>query len=211
MHKKWKKIGKEIAEQFGISFFFASLLFLVIYIFFSDQINTSLSLINMITITEGQMKEQEIKFNSIDKRLTNYPKWGSIWATLEVPDIGLIAPIYHGDTLDIIKYGVGHYSGSYFPGEGGSILFAAHNSRQFFMRLPELKEGAEIIIKASYGTFTYRLSYTKIIMGTDMKSLPIQTEKELLMMYTCYPVNTIGHKKKRYVVYAELVDFKYES
>ena len=34
-------------------------------------------------------------------------------------------PIYHGDTLKILRKGVGHYAGSYFPGENGTVLLAA--------------------------------------------------------------------------------------
>lgn len=211
MLKKIIKIGKEIAKQIAISFFFASLLFVIIHFLFSDKIDTYLSLINMITIVEKQVEQQEITFDSVEKRLANYPSFGSIWATIKIPDINVEAPVYHGDTLDIIKYGVGHYSGSYFPGEGGTIILAAHNSKQHFMYLPKLKEGAEVIIEASYGTFTYRLVSTKIIKDDDMDSLPIQTEKEILMMYTCYPVNTIGHKDKRYVVYLELVGETHED
>lgn len=211
MHKKILPILKGIAEQIAISFFVSSVIFLVIYVFFYEKIDTYLSLVNLITIAEKQVEKQEITFDSVEKRLATYPDWGTIWATLEIPDINVSAPVYHGDTLDIIKYGVGHFSGSYFPGEGSSIILAAHNSKQHFMYLPKLQEGAEIIIHASYGTFTYRLTSSKIIKDTDMGSLPIQTEKELLMMYTCYPVNTIGHKNKRYVVYAELVGAEYES
>lgn len=211
MLNKLIQIGKEVARQIAISFFFASLLFVMIHFFFSEKMDTYLSLINMMTIVEKQVEKQETTFDSIEKRLVNYPSWGSIWATIKIPDIGVEAPVYHGDTLDIIKYGVGHYSGSYFPGEGGTIILAAHNSRQHFMYLPKLKEGAEVIIEASYGTFTYRLIDTKIIGEKEMESLPVQTEKEILMMYTCYPVNTIGHKTKRYVVYLELVGESHEN
>ena len=42
-----------------------------------------------------------------------------------------------GDTLDILRYGVGHYAGSFFPGEGGSVIFAAHNN--YFRKLNQTK------------------------------------------------------------------------
>ena len=202
---------KEVAEQIAVSFFFASFLYVLVYFCFYEKIDNYLGLINMITIAEKHVEEQEISFDSVKRRLTNYPKWGSVFATLEIPSINLNIPVYQGDSLDILKYGVGHFSGSYFSGEGGSIVLAAHNSRQFFYRLPELKKDATIIIKTNYGTFTYKLYDTKIIKGTDMSSLPIQNDKEILMMYTCYPVNTIGHKTKRYVIYAELIEVEYEK
>lgn len=206
MHNKVIKIGKEIAEQITISFFIASVVVLFVYFCFYEKIDDVLSLVNIITITEKQVEKQEVSFDSVKKRLAVYPTWGSIWATVEIPDIGVNAPVYHGDTLDILKYGVGHFSGSYFPGEGGSIVLAGHNSRQHFMYLPSLDLGAKIIIKANYGTFTYEVVDAKVIRDNDMASLPIQDEEEKLMLYTCWPVNTIGFKTRRYVVYTELVE-----
>ena len=206
MHNKVIKLGKEIAEQITISFFIASVVVLFVYFCFYEKIDDVLSLVNIITITEKQVEKQEVSFDSVKKRLAVYPTWGSIWATVEIPDIGVNAPVYHGDTLDILKYGDGHFSGSYFPGEGGSIVLAGHNSRQHFMYLPRLDLGAKIIIKANYGTFTYEVVDAKVIRDNDMASLPIQDEEEKLMLYTCWPVNTIGFKTRRYVVYTELVE-----
>ena len=165
----------------------------------------------MITISQKQVEQQEVSFDSVEKRLAVYPTWGSIWATIEIPSIGVNAPVYHGDTLDILKYGVGHYSGSYFPGEGGSIILAAHNSRQHFMYISRLNPGDEVIIRANYGTFTYKVTDGKIIRNDEMESLPIQKEKEILMMYTCWPVNVIGFKTKRYAVYTELVGVEWNE
>ena len=205
MHNKVIKLGKEIAEQITISFFISSIVVLIVYFCFYEKIDNVLSLVNMITITEKQVEKQEVSFDAVKKRLAVYPTWGSIWATIEIPKIKITAPVFHGVTLDIIKYGVGHYSGSYFPGEGGSIILAAHNSRQHFMYIPNLQLGDEVIIKANYGTFTYKVIDSTIIGDRDMASLPIQKDKEILMMYTCWPVNTVGFKSKRYVVYTELV------
>ena len=44
----------------------------------------------------------------------------------------------------------------------------------------------------------------KLIQETQTDMLPIQDEKEILMVYTCYPFKNIGYTTQRYVVYAEL-------
>ena len=36
--------------------------------------------------------------------------------------------------------------------------------------------------------------------------MEIQTDEEVLMVYTCYPVETLGEKKDRFVVYAKKID-----
>ncbi len=211
MHKNLKKSLKEITEQLVISFFLTSIIYLIIHLLFSEQINMYLNIINMITIEQSDIVYSDVSFDNVTKRLKDYPLWGVEFATLEIPSIDLKLPVYQGDSLDILKYGVGHFSGSFFPGEGGSIIFAAHNNRGFFYHLPDVKIGDNIIVKTTYGTYTYKLKETKVIKAKDNDAFPFYTDKEILMMYTCYPVNTIGHKTRRYVVYAELVGESHEE
>ena len=214
MLKKIIQIFEVIAKQLAVAFFFACFFIVIVNIFFGNKINLYVSLINSIAIVEkndSNDSNEVISFDSIKKRLVNHPKWNTMWATLKIPSINVEAPVYQGDTLDIIQYAIGHFAGSYFPGEGASIIFAAHNSREHFMRLPQLKIGEKVIVEATYGTYTYEVYDTKIIKDTDTESLKIQTDEEILMMYTCYPVNVIGHKDKRYLVYAKLVGEEHEN
>ncbi len=79
-----------------------------------------------------------------------------------------------------------------------------HNSKKIFRRFSELETGDEITIKTSYGEYKYRIYDMQIVEETQKEKLPIQKEKEILMIYTCYPFNNIGYTTKRYVVYANL-------
>ena len=108
------------------------------------------------------------------------------------------------DTLEILKKGVGHSSGSYFPGEGGSIIYMGHNSKKMFRRFSELQKGNEIKVTTSYGEYVYKIYDMQLIKETELDKLPIQRDKEILMVYTCYPFNNVGYATQRYVVYAEL-------
>ena len=52
----------------------------------------------------------------------------------------------------------------------------------------------------------YQTSDYEIKKATDLENnLPIQKEKEILVLYTCYPTGGVGFISKRYVVYAQLV------
>ena len=135
----------------------------------------------------------------------SYPEYGTQYATIEIPQIDIDLPVYFGDTMELLKKGVGHSSGSYFPGEGGSIIYMGHNSKKVFRRFGELKIGDEITIKANYGEFKYQIYDTQIVEETETYKLPIQENEEKLMIYTCYPFNNIGYATHRYVVYANLV------
>jgi len=209
MLKKMFRVIIAVVKQLAIAFLFAFIFILLASCFVKDKIELGFSLINNFAV-KGTIGDQvEVKFNEVEKKLINYPSYGTIWATLIIPEIGLEEKVVHGDELDLIKKNIGHYVGSYFPGEWGSIVLAAHNSRQHFMFLPNLKEGSMITIKTDYGTFNYKLTKTKIIKDTDDQELPIGKEKEMLMLYTCYPTTTIGHKDHRYVVYADLNSVEY--
>lgn len=175
-----------------------------IYMFLGQTIAENIMLINQVAIkVENNTEQEEMKMNE-NKRLENYPEYGTQYATIEIPDINVDLPVYYGDTLEILKNGVGHSSGSYFPGEGGSIIYMGHNSKNVFRRFSELKIGDEIKVTTTYGEFNYKIYDMQLINETETDKLPIQKEKEILMVYTCYPFNNIGYATQRYVVYAEL-------
>ena len=211
MHKNKKRSSKGITEQLVISFFFASVICLTIHLLFKEQIYTYLNIINMITIEQENIEYPSVTYDTVSKRLKDYPLWNTEFATLNISSINLKLPVYQGDSLDILKYGIGHFSGSLFPGEGGSIILAGHNTRNFLYHLPEIKINDEIKIDATYGHFTYKVINTKVIDAKDNDAFPYYEDKELLMIYTCFPVNTIGHKTHRFVVYAEKIGESYEK
>ena len=171
-----------------------------------EKIDTALMLANKVAITTNEKanQEQTTTISEEKKSLENYPEYGTQYATIEIPRIGANLPVYFGDTLDILKKGVGHSSGSYFPGEGGSIIYMGHNSKKMFRRFSELQKGNEIEVSTTYGDFKYKIYDMQLIKETDVDKLPVQKEKEILMVYTCYPFNNIGYATQRYVVYAEL-------
>ena len=51
----------------------------------------------------------------------------------------------------------------------------------------------------------YKIYDMQLINEKEQDKLPVQRDKEILMVYTCYPFNNIGYATQRYVVYAEPV------
>lgn len=206
MLNRIKRNYKVIVKQIAIAFFFTAFLIFTSSILFGSKITKAIKLINNIAIVENtSSKNKDIKINVEKKTLSEYPSFGDIWAKLEIPSVDIKVNVYQGDTLDILKYGVGHHSGSFFPGEGGTILIAGHNSKKDFMDLTKTSEGDEIIIKAVYGTYTYKIYKTEVKKAKQLnEELRLTQDKELLMLYTCYPVDSPGYKSNRFVVYASL-------
>ena len=197
---------KTVAINIAIAFFFTAIFVLCYYYIVEDKLSLYINLINATTVHESG-EERETTYNFETNKLLNYPKLGKKFATLKIKSIKLDLPIYHGDSLRLLRYGIGHYAGSYFPGENGTIILAAHNTNGFFNKLDKVKKGDKVIIKANYATFEYEVYDMKVVSEKNLKAFEIQHEEERLIMYTCYPINrsVVGRKTKRYVVYAKKV------
>ena len=181
------------------------LIFFATYLFFGQEIDTAVLLLNTVSVNLNENKEQVPTILNEEKQtLENYPEYGTQYATIEIPRINANLPVYFGDTLEILKKGVGHSSGSYFPGEGGSIVYMGHNSKKVFRRFSELQIGDPIKVTTTYGEFNYKIYDMQLIKETELEKVPIQREEEILMVYTCYPFNNIGYADHRFVVYAKL-------
>jgi sortase A len=188
-----------------VALFIVSVIVIVLYLVCGQKIDSTVQLLNQVAIKADKKTEiKQFEINEETNSLVNYPEYGTQYATIEIPQIDVNLPVYFGDTLEILKKGVGHSSGSYFPGEGGSIIYMGHNSVNVFRRFSELQKGNEIKVTTNYGEYTYKIYDMQLIEETELEKLPIQKEKEILMVYTCYPFNNIGYTTQRYVVYAEL-------
>lgn len=209
MHNNIIRAFKATIFSIIVALFVGMMLFGGIRLFFGQEIDDVFLLLNKVSISIKQdVKIEKIEINQEEKRLTSYPEYGANYANIKIDKIDVDLPVYFGDTLEILKKGVGHSSGSYFPGEGGSIIYMGHNSKNIFRRFSELQIGNQIVVKTEYGEFTYQIYDMKLIQETDVDQVPVQDEKEILMIYTCYPFNNIGYTTQRYVVYANLVEAK---
>ena len=181
-----------------------SLIILVI-LFFGREIDTVMTLANKITVDTSKKEEEIVKIDLSKQLLETYPEYGTQYADIEIPAIDVNLPVYYGDTLSILKNGVGHSGSSYFPGEGGTIVYMGHNFEGYFRRFGELQVGDKIKITTTYGEYNYEIYDLKLVDETDLDAVDVQREKEILAIFTCYPFDNIGHAYQRYIVYAELI------
>ncbi len=209
MQNKLVQSVKATISSIIVALLITGILLLGIKLFLGREIEKVFTLVNKVSITTSAKAKPEQTTISTDEEteqtiIKNYPEYGTQYATIEIDKIDVNLPVYFGDTLEILKKGVGHSSGSYFPGEGGSIIYMGHNSKNMFRRFSELQIGNEIKVTTSYGEYTYKIYDMQLIKETEIDKLPIQRDKEILMIYTCYPFNNVGYATQRYVVYAEL-------
>lgn len=200
---KITKVIKATIISLIVAFLFTGVMCYGIHFVAGDEIETALFLLDTITISD--MDNANIMPVLEGDVLENYPTVGTEYARIKIDSIGLDLPVLFGASYDILKKGIAHDDRSYFPGQGGSIIMAGHNFSKFLAKLPETKIGDTIVIEANYGTFKYNITDQKIIKETETELVPIVDTAEVLMLYTCWPINNIGHASERYVIYADRV------
>ena len=204
MHKRLINIIKATIIEIIVAFLLVVLSIIILEIAVGQEKETAITLINAMSLNkENVIINKPVLEGNIIK---NYPEYGSKYAKIQIPKININLDVYYGDTMEILKKGVGHSSGSYFPGEGGSIIYMGHNSKNVFRGLSKISKGDSIQITTEYGEFKYQVYDMKIVNETDLELLPIQKEKEILILYNCYPFQNIGYTTQRYVVYAEKIE-----
>lgn len=210
MHKKENNsIIIATIKHLIVAIMFIILIAVIIFVLFGSRISMAISLINKVSIDTSNVVLKDVKLNSITKRLESYPEYGTKYGDLSIDSLNVDLPLYYGDTLSILRNGVGHSSGSYFPGEGGTIVCMAHNTIGYLYNLSDIEIGANIVITTTYGKFTYEVEETKIVPETQVDAVSVSHGEEMLILYTCYPTNTFGHATKRFITYSKLVDTQY--
>jgi sortase A len=144
--------------------------------------------------------------NIVNIKDIQYPKLGEHYAMLTCERIQLDVPVYWGDTTKILNAGVGQFMGSFLPGFDRSILLSAHNTT-YFKPIERIKVGDIVIYDTNYGEFQYIVDEVSIINveeAEDMLNHLLALHEEKLIMYTCYPFQSLaGNKEKRMFAFAD--------
>jgi sortase A len=121
---------------------------------------------------------------------------------VQIPAIGVDAPIVQGDGWEQLKKGVGQHLGSANPGIRGNLVLAAHNDifGEIFRDLDRLNPGDLVIIYTNQRSFTYIVVDTKIVAPT-MVEVMAPTNQATTTLISCYPYMK---DSKRIVVIARL-------
>ena len=104
---------------------------------------------------------------------------------VEIPKIGINAPIKSGTTQDVLATAVGH-----FPETNkwnGNVALAGHNrgyNCNFFQNIKKLKVGDSIFYHTEKGVREYKVVVNKIIYQTDWTYIQ-DTEDNRITLITC--------------------------
>lgn len=128
---------------------------------------------------------------------------GDTIGSLYIPRLDREIAIVEGTNEDDLKHGVGHYTGTGFPGDNKQILLSGHRDT-VFRNFGELKDGDEFHVQMEHGTFIYVINdqETQIVPADDTTVIDPTLDDEVLTVSTCYPFSFIGSAPDRYVLHA---------
>jgi sortase A len=116
---------------------------------------------------------------------------------INIPRIGLRAPVAEGAGLDILRFAIGHMESTADLGEIGNAVVAGHRSHSFgvyFNRLDEMQINDEIIVETANGKITYVVYEILIVEPNDVSVLKGSSSHRVLTLVTCDPVYNPTHR-----------------
>ncbi|RME90460.1 MAG: sortase [Anaerolineae bacterium] len=121
---------------------------------------------------------------------------------IQIPAIGVDAPVVMGDGWEQLKKGVGQHIGSANPGENGNVVLSAHNDifGELFRHLDKLQPGDQVILYTQQRQYVYIVIRTEIVEPTAVEVMA-PTNEPTVTLISCYPYLV---DKQRIVVFAKL-------
>ena len=112
---------------------------------------------------------------------------------IQIPAIGVDAPIVQGDGWEQLKKGVGQHIGTPNPGQDGNLVLSAHNDifGEIFRELDRLQPGDAVIVYTNQRQFTYIITGSQVVEPTRVEVMA-PTPNPTITLISCYPymVNT---------------------
>ena len=121
---------------------------------------------------------------------------------LEIPVLGLTAPVLQGTGDAVLAEAVGHVPASVWPGQAGTSVLSAHDVT-WFSGIGQLRPGDEMRYVMPCRTLTYRVTSHRVVAAGS----PVyNTATARIVLDTRYPLDALFLTGSRYLVYADLIE-----
>lgn len=124
---------------------------------------------------------------------------------IQIPAIGVDAPVVQGDGWEQLKKGVAQHLGTPNPGEDGNIVLSGHNDvyGEVFRYLDRLSPGDSVILFSSQRKYTYIVTGTQMVEPTAVEVMAPTSDARVTLI-SCHPYLVDIH---RIVITAILQNF----
>lgn len=123
----------------------------------------------------------------------------SMMAWLDVPQLAMRLPIYHGTGDEVLAAGVGHCEWSALPvgGKSTHCVLTAHSGMdraRMFDDIRNLGEGDVFVVWALNEPYAYRVCDIQVILPEQTELLKLQKGRDLCSLVTCTPFGINSHR-----------------
>jgi sortase A len=165
-----------------------------------------------------ELAEKPMHFTLDDEELAEYnsildPTGTGIIGYIEIENIGVNLPIYHGTEESVLQVGIGHLEGTSFPTGTKSThaVLSGHRglpSSKLFSDLDQMIVGDTFLLHIMDQTFAYQIDQISIVLPEEVQGLAIVNDEEYVTLVTCTPYGVNTH---RLLVRARRVDYSEET
>ena len=118
---------------------------------------------------------------------------------IEIPEIDVSLPIYHGTEESVLQIAVGHLDWSSLPvgGESTHCVLSGHRglpSAKLFTNLDKLTEGDTFMLRVLDEVLTYEVDQILIVEPQETAALQIEEGKDYCTLVTCTPYGINTHR-----------------
>lgn len=150
------------------------------------------SLINRgrFTLTPQQREEYEQLLDVSGLGIMGY---------IEIPEIDVSLPIYHGTEESVLQIAVGYLEWSSLPvgGEGSHCVLSGHRglpSAKLFTNLDKLQTGDIFMLRVLDEVLTYEVDQILIVEPQEVADLLIEEGEDYCTLVTCTPYGINSHR-----------------
>ncbi len=122
-----------------------------------------------------------------------------IMGYIEIPNIGVTLPIYHGTDEAVLQIAVGHLEWTSLPvgGESSHCVVSGHRglpSAKLFTDLDKMTVGDRFMFRVLDEILTYEVDQILIVEPHETDALHIESGKDLCTLITCTPYGVNSHR-----------------
>ena len=145
---------------------------------------------NSFLLSEEQKAEYESLLDISGQGVMGY---------IEIPEIDVSLPIYHGTEDPVLQVAVGHLEWSSLPvgGESTHCVLSGHRglpSAKLFTNLDKLREGDTFLLRVLDEILTYEVDQILIVEPQDTAALEIVEGQDYCTLVTCTPYGINTHR-----------------
>lgn len=148
---------------------------------------------------------------NVVNRMNTPERWGAgydgmlraegsdVMGVIEIPEIAVMLPVYHGTSEMVLQVAVGHLHGTSLPtgGAGTHCAFSAHRglpSAKLFTNLDQLDLGDTFTLRVLDRVLTYEIDQIVVVLPHQVEALEIEEGMDYCSLITCTPYGVNSHR-----------------